>query len=177
MEESELPKGRKGRGVHRSPEEMETDNVFVSRLFLRGYGYREIASMLNDTNKTLGRDYTLSHTQVFKDCRKMLVEWKKERFDNAEEYIVKELRQLDKMESELWDAWDRSKAVKKRTKITGSAKGLKGKTRGVNEKAYMKNVKSYEETEEQMIGNVAYLDLLLNVQQRKAKLQIGRAHV
>ena len=97
----------------------------------------------------------------------MLVEWKKERFDNIDEYITKELRQLDKMEVELWGAWERSKAVKKKVKITGDAKGFKSKAREVNEKAYMKG---YEETTEEMIGNVAYLDLLLNVQQRKAKL-------
>lgn len=96
----------------------------------------------------------------------MLIEWKRERMENIDDYVTQELRKLDKMEVELWEAWERSKTGKLREKNRHNAKPRKVLEDGDNPEYY-----GYEETTtETSAGNPRFLDLLLNVQQRRAKM-------
>lgn len=161
-------KKRKPKGyVKRTEEQRMYDMAFCANLFLRAYSYREIANALNADIKKRGADYEITFQMVYYDMQKLLIEWKRERIDTIDEYITQELRKLDKMEVELWNAWEVSKGGKVREKKRTSSKSRKVLTE--DEKA--SDWYGYNETmNETSSGNPRYFDLLLNVQQRRAKL-------
>lgn len=98
----------------------------------------------------MGLDYVIvPPMRVYKDLKQLLINWKREHEENIDLYITKELSKLDKIEAELWDAWERSK---KRIVSKIRQSGLK------------------TERSETFAGNPRYLDLVLSVQQRRAKL-------
>ena len=133
---------------------------------MRGYSYREIADALNRDLSARGDGYTISFQMVYYDLQQCLIEWKRERLETIDEYVTQELRKLDKMEVELWKAWERSKTGKLREKNRQNAKPRKVLEDGDNPEYY-----GYEETTtETSAGNPRFLDLLLNVQQRRAKM-------
>ena len=147
---TDKPLRRLRHGYRRTPEQRENDLVFCTDLFLRGYSYRQIADLLNQRNAKMGLDYALvPPMRVYKDLKQLLINWKREHEENIDLYITKELSKLDKIEAELWDAWERSK---KRIVSKIRQSGLK------------------TERSETFAGNPRYLDLVLSVQQRRAKL-------
>lgn len=147
---TDKPLRRLRHGYRRTPEQRENDLVFCTDLFLRGYSYRQIADLLNQRNAKMGLDYALvPPMRVYKDLKQLLINWKREHEENIDLYITKELSKLDKIEAELWDAWERSK---KRIVSKIRQSGLK------------------KERSENFAGNPRYLDLVLSVQQRRAKL-------
>lgn len=136
----------------RTPEQREYDVTFCTRLFLKGYTYRDIASQLNEDVAKRGFSYIVNHVTIFNDIKKVLIEWKKEKIDNIDDYVMAELRKLDIMEQEAWQAWEASKVERKKTK---EKTGIEGFT---------------EIAKETCAGNPRFLDVLLNIQQRRAKL-------
>lgn len=147
---TDKPLRRLRHGYRRSPEQRENDLVFCTDLFLKGYSYRQISDLLNKRNAKMGLDYAIvPPMRVYKDLKQLLINWKREHEENIDLYITKELFKLDKIESELWDAWERSK---KRIVSKIRQSGLK------------------TERSETFAGNPRYLDLVLSVQQRRAKL-------
>lgn len=160
-------KTRKPAGYNkRNEEQREYDILFCSNLFLRGYSYREIQKALNEDLKKRDADYTISLAMVYYDLQQALIEWKRERFDNVDDYITQEIRKLDKMETEAWNAWETSKLGKERKKSRNSKKPNKVDAE-VNDPSYYGYT---EEATETSSGNPRFLDLLLNIQQRRAKL-------
>lgn len=150
----------------RSEEQRIYDIRFCADLFLRGYSYRDIADALNRDLSARGMGYTITFQMVYYDLQQCLIEWKRERLDTIDEYVTQELRKLNKMEVELWEAWERSKTGKLREKNRQNAKPRKVLEDGDNPEYY-----GYEETTtETSAGNPRFLDLLLNVQQRRAKM-------
>lgn len=151
----------------RTTEQRETDVVFCSDLFLKGYTYREISKMLNEANAKAGRNYTISAQSVYKDMERCLIEWKRQRMQNIDDYVTQELRKLDRLEVTLWTAWEESRTGKRREKNRTSAKPRKVLT----EEEKTADWYGYDETQtETSAGNPRFLDLLLDVQQRRAKL-------
>ena len=147
---TDKPLRRLRHGYRRTPEQRENDLVFCTDLFLRGYSYRQISDLLNQRNAKMGLDYVIvPPMRVYKDLKQLLINWKREHEENIDLYITKELSKLDKIEAELWDAWERSK---KRIVSKIRQSGLK------------------TERSETFAGNPRYLDLVLSVQQRRAKL-------
>ena len=161
-------KNRKPAGYNkRTEEQRDYDISFCSNLFLRGYTYREIVAALNDDLAKRKAGYTISLAMVYYDLQQTLIEWKRERMDNIDDYVTQELRKLDKMEVELWEAWEKSKTGKERVKNRTSAKPRKVLT----EEEKTTDWYGYDETtNETSAGNPRFLDLLLNVQQRRAKM-------
>lgn len=147
---TDKPLRRLRHGYRRTPEQRENDLVFCTDLFLRGYSYRQISDLLNQRNAKMGLYYAIvPPMRVYKDLKQLLINWKREHEENIDLYITKELSKLDKIEAELWDAWERSK---KRIVSKIRQSGLK------------------TERSETFAGNPRYLDLVLSVQQRRAKL-------
>lgn len=166
MEASKRQRGGRPKMCKRTKDQREFDLVFCSNLFLRGYTYREISERLNEENARRGVGYTITKQMVYWDMQQLLIEWKRERMENIDDYVTQELRKLDKMEVELWEAWERSKTGKLREKNRQNAKPRKVLEDGDNPEYY-----GYEETTtETSAGNPRFLDLLLNVQQRRAKM-------
>lgn len=158
---------RRPKGNKRTKEQQAYDIAFCSNLFLRGYTYVEIANALNADLAKRGVGYTITQQMVFYDMKQTLIQWKTERMDNIDDYVTQELRKLDKMEVELWEAWEKSKAGKERVKNRTSAKPRKVLT----EEEKQNDWYGYDETtNETSAGNPRFLDLLLNVQQRRAKM-------
>lgn len=162
-----MKKRKKPLGYNKRSEEQRIYDIrFCADLFLRGYSYREIADALNRDLSARGMGYTITFQMVYYDLQQCLIEWKRERLDTIDEYVTQELRKLDKMEVELWEAWERSKTGKTREKNRQNAKPRKVLEDGDNPEYY-----GYEETTtETSAGNPRFLDLLLNVQQRRAKM-------
>ena len=162
-----MKKRKKPLGYNKRSEEQRIYDIrFCADLFLRGYSYREIADALNRDLSARGMGYTITFQMVYYDLQQCLIEWKRERLDNIDDYVTRELRKLDKMEVELWEAWERSKTGKTREKNRQNAKPRKVLEDGDNPEYY-----GYEETTtETSAGNPRFLDLLLNVQQRRAKM-------
>lgn len=166
MEASKRQRGRRPKMCKRTKDQRECDLAFCSNLFLRGYTYREISERLNEENARRGLAYTITKQMVYWDMQQLLIEWKRERMENIDDYVTQELRKLDKMEVELWEAWERSKTGKLREKSRRNAKPRKVLEDGDNPEYY-----GYKEaTTETSAGNPRFLDLLLNVQQRRAKM-------
>lgn len=150
----------------RSEEQRASDLLFCSNLFLRGYSYREISQKLNEENARNGMGYTISMQMIHWDIQQMLIEWKRERMDNIDDYVTQELRKLDKMEAELWESWERSKNVKRREKNRLGVNPCE-----VPNDGDCTEYCEYEEmTKEESAGDPRFLDLLLKVQQRRAKM-------
>lgn len=162
-----MKKRKKPLGYNKRSEEQRIYDIrFCADLFLRGYSYREIADALNRDLSARGVGYTISFQMVYYDLQQCLIEWKRERLETIDDYVTQELRKLDKMEVELWEAWERSKTGKLREKNRQNAKPRKVLEDGDNPEYY-----GYEETTtETSAGNPRFLDLLLNVQQRRAKM-------
>ena len=133
--------------------EIERDRAYCSELFLKGYTYREIAKRLSEKLVEWHAEYTIGWTQVFQDIQAMLIEWKRSRLENIDQYVTAELQKLDRLEVEAWEAWEKSKQEKETKSMRQTDNGT-----------------SKELRKEDMYGNPKYLDLLLNIQQRRAKL-------
>lgn len=161
-------KRRKPSGYNkRTEEQRDYDISFCSNLFLRGYTYREIVAALNADLTKRGAGYTISLAMVYYDLQQTLIEWKRERLDNIDDYVTQELRKLDAMEQQAWEAWEVSKTGKQRTKEkTNRGRPIKTDATDTDPEYY-----GYDETTiETSAGNPRFLDLLLNIQQRRAKM-------
>lgn len=142
---------KRGQGRHsRTDEQTERDRSFASDLFLKGYSYRRIAEAINERNKSDEVPYTVTYQTVYNDIQFCLTQWKREQFDNIDQYITQELQSLDNVAREAWEEWEKSKRPKCKTKyILGKAKEVQKET---------------------TTGDPSFLNVVLNVQQRKARL-------
>ena len=154
----EIRKRPKPRMCKRTREQIEFDRAFCADLFLRGYPYREIAKRLNDDLAKRKMDYRLTESMVYYDIQKLLISWKRDQLESIDQYVTLELQKLDKMETEAWNAWELSKQKKTKNKTKKAGNGLMGRQIMT------------EEATETTSGNPRYLDLLLNVQHRRAKM-------
>lgn len=148
------------RAGKRTVEQHEADKRFCADLFVKGYAYRVIADRLNEHNHENGLEYSVTYKTVFMDIQQVLAEWKKERFKDIDNYMQLELKKLDKMEIELWDAWEKSKSAKRKTKIIGGS---------ISDNSISGGTLDSRQIEDNN-GDPRYLDLLLKVQERRAKL-------
>ena len=154
----EIRKRPKPRMYKRTREQIEFDRAFCADLFLRGYPYREIAKRLNDDLAKRKMDYRLTESMVYYDIQRLLISWKRDQLESIDQYVTAELQKLDKMEVEAWNAWELSKQKKTKNKTKKAGNGLMGRQIMT------------EEATETTSGNPRYLDLLLNVQHRRAKM-------
>lgn len=153
-------RANKRTGGKRTVEQREADKRFCAELFVKGYTYRQMADKLNEYNHENGLEYTLTYKSVFMDIQQVLAEWKKERFKDIDNYMQLELKKLDKIEVELWQSWENSKGGKRKTKIKN----------GTINNGIATGGELAERTLETTDGDPRYLDLLLKVQERRAKL-------
>lgn len=108
----------------RTENEILIDRVAVTDMLLRNMSLRQIAEELNRRNE--GR-YELTFQQVHYDVKKLQQEWYQEAQENIEQGIVREIKKLDKIEAECWDAWEKSKKGKTSTIMEGNLVDNEGK--------------------------------------------------
>lgn len=150
----------KVRGGKRTSVQREADTHFCIQLYLKGYTIREIHERLMRDLSERGMDYEISCQQVFNDIKAEMIEWKKDNMMLVTEYIELEVRKLDKMEIELWEAWERSKSGKRKSEIKG------GDISNGNVSGGTLSKRSIESGD----GDPRYLDMILKLYDRKAKL-------
>lgn len=163
--ENERIRGRQPLLHKRTKEQKEHDVWLCMKLFNMGMPYRQIADRMNADIKSRGLDYTITYAQVHYDVKKKLIEWKKETLKDADEYVRLELKKLDTLENEAWNAWEASK--KKKSNKSRTSKKPNKVDAELNDPGYYGYTEVSEETTP---GNPKFLDLLLNIQQRRARL-------
>ena len=136
----------------------------ISGLYKRGYSFREIRS---EVMKRLALE-TYSLETVHKDVKVLLEEWKEQRIDKIDEIVQLELQRNDDIIKEAWQAWDKSKTDYERK--SAKQQGLPTRSDENNEGGI--STTKIEQSKELVIryGDPRYLDLILKVQERNAKL-------
>ena len=144
----------------RSKHQTQNDLLFVASKLVLSKTVRQIAELLNQRNEEQGAGYTLSYVQIHKDVKKIFKMWKKERDVYIAEILQLQLNKIDKIEEELWIAWEKSKKVKEKTKYMGGTM-VDGKYSGG---------KLYEKLIETTPGNSRYLERIESCVDMRAKL-------
>lgn len=136
----------------------------ISGLYKRGYSFREIRS---EVMKRLDLE-TYSLETVHKDVTRMLDEWREQRIDRIDQVVQLELQRNDDIIKEAWQAWDKSKTDYERK--SAKQQGLPTRTDDNTEGGI--STTKIEQSKELVIryGDPRYLDLILKVQERNAKL-------
>jgi hypothetical protein len=137
----------------RTKAQRENDLLFISDLYVKNYSYRAIADKLNEV-----RPYSITFQQVSYDVKKLLEQWQAEHNEKIDAYKIEQLKKLDQLESEYWQAWERSKEEFRKKTIKGKKTG--GKATPTEQTLH---------TEERN-GNPAYLAGVERCIERRAKL-------
>ena len=138
----------------RTPKQIEADAEVIATLTRRGYGLKQIAAEIGKI-----RNYSLSYAQVSHDLKKIRADWAESARSSIEAIKHQELEGLADQERECWHAWQKSKTehVKKRTKTKpGTLTGTR-------------SVENTTEKEEQC-GDPAYMRLILDIREKRAKI-------
>lgn len=152
-----MGKRRKSRGVQklavgeRTRRQQEYDGVVELRRYLQGWSYREIADEVNRLALENGLEYRVSPERVRCDIQRVLDgEVRKMRESGMVDTLVaKESAKLDLLEKEAW--FDYLKSREKRVTV----KTVDGQV---------------SETVRDSVGNPKFLDVLLRIMERRAKL-------
>lgn len=151
---------KKPHATKRTKAQKESDRNFVAGLLVKCIPIREITRELNAKNESEGRGYTLSFQQVHYDIKLIFEEWKEQKAAFLETKIELELAKLDKIESECWEAWERSKEGKQKTVIEGGL--LQGGAMSGGEL----RLREIETT----FGDTKFLDIIQKCMDRRAAL-------
>lgn len=97
------------------PEKEEVKN-YIAELYAKGYSYTAMTKWITEQG-----GIAISRSSLIPYVKEVLKEWHDSRIENIEMRMVIEMAKLDKVESEAWDAWERSKEdyYKKRIKRKG----------------------------------------------------------
>lgn len=144
----------------RTDKQMEDDKNFIAKQLLMSKTTRETLRLLNEENERKNKGYTLSLAMIVYDYKKVLNEWRDERKEYIDLIVDRELKKLDVIEAECWQAWEKSKEGKKITKLAGGTLSG-GQVQGGSIKE-----RSMEETN----GDTKYLDKVFDCMDRRKEL-------
>lgn len=137
---------------------MEARRAKVASYKVRGYSLREIVEALDKDglrNPRNGQPWSLK--AVHDDVQELEARWRQNALADISQVKAAELAKLDEMEREAWAGWHRSYG-KKQTTMTERSTG--GKSPGD---------KARVDTEE-MAGDPRFMAIVLDCQQRRAKM-------
>ena len=104
----------------KTKEEIELIKNHVSKLYLQGLSFRAMSAWIKD-NTGLSVSYKTCSTYT----SQILDAWHNERLDDVDKWITAELKGLNDVEVEAWEAWQLSK--KDKTKSVTRKRGVEGK--------------------------------------------------
>ena len=93
-------------GKQRTARQHAIDLEDIAQLYLQCMPYRAIAKKL-----TAERPYTINHTTVCLDVKKILKQWREDRVADIHDAKQIELERLHNLEATHWDAWQTSVAT------------------------------------------------------------------
>lgn len=141
----------------RTASQKEADAAFIEHYAVMGKTVRQMKDMLNVERAKATPPYTLSHSQVDNDLKKIRAAWRKEAFQEISDYVKAEMKGLQRQEDELWEAWAKSKldATTKTAETSGSdsKRGSKSKI-----------------TVEGRTGEATYMNLILQIREQRRSL-------
>lgn len=127
----------------RSLAKVEYDRARLTEMYVGGSSMYDIADELKLSLSTVSREIQAQHRR-----------WREDPALQFDEMMLRTLANLDRLEYEAWDAWERSKQPRKITTTFG-AKGQSPKVQ----------IQIIEQT-----GDKAYLDLIKDCTMQRAKL-------
>lgn len=124
----------------------------LAPLYKRGYSFREMRA---EVMARLDLP-TYSTRTVAKDIKRLLAEWQEERLQNIDDAVQLELKRIDDIIQEAWEAWDKSKTDYERKKAKQQSI-----PEGVASDSGFKPVKLDSHKEEVIsFGDPRYLDVI-----------------
>ena len=94
----------------RTEREIERDAVLIADWYIRGWTHLQMTDALNAAHYE-GRE--LSRRMISYDVQKMLKRWRDKAVGDVGVRKAEELARIDRLETEYWEAWDRSKESSK----------------------------------------------------------------
>lgn len=85
-----------------SQAEREERHDLLAQMYVKGYTQAEMAAELGLVQSTIN-----------KEIRKMVDRWAGTKFEDLDRYKSEQLHRINMMESELWEAWEKSKTARK----------------------------------------------------------------
>lgn len=141
----------------RTKAQRENDAKILAELLIKNTPIREMTLVIN--TQRLGM-YQLSFQQVHYDIKKIIDQWRAEREEFVTERIYLELAKIDKIESECWNEWERSKTSRQKTVISGGKLDNGHITKG--------KIKTRES--QVTFGDVRYLEMIDKCIDKRIKL-------
>ena len=110
----------------RSPTQRKRDRALISKMYLQGKTQYQIKDYLDarvDDPNEEDVDYQISRQQIWKDLDIIRQQWRKEMIRDFDTLKSKELKRLDKVEDEAWQAYERSMSRSRRVRKRGGEGG------------------------------------------------------
>jgi len=149
----------KRRSLKRNDYQIKADDLLISEQYLRGATMMEIVDIIEDQ-----REYKLSISTISSSLAKMKEKWMVSSSGKIQTMVNQDLRKLDVIERDAWEAWEESKGSSKQVfKTTSKRKNQDGEMVGdVYEKVTKKHI-VYQ-------GNEKYLKLILDCIDKRQKM-------
>ena len=137
----------------RTRQQTAADMAYIEHEVVRGKTFKTIAEELSAM-----RTYKLSRQQVCYDYKRIAAIWRTEMVADLHEAKQKDLLGLAAQEAELWASWEKSKQEQTRH----NAEKVSGGKGGEHNRASI--------VRESQCGDVAYMEALLKIRERRAKI-------
>jgi len=155
----------------RSDLQIAEDRALIITLYIEGKTQVEIAKRVTSDLK---RKYTLTQQQVSFDIKESKALIKASFTEKITDALLNELTKLDYMESELWDAWHRSKKPQRITKVKEETEVLRSRNGEIvmNGDAPLEGVtgSTTEVTEKEQLPDASYMAQINNVIEKRCKI-------
>jgi hypothetical protein len=153
LKDIEKNKVKKRRNKH----EREADRVKISQLYLAG-----------ESQYAIGKKLNLSQSQVSSELAIVRENWVKQTSMDLDTVKAEQLVKIDKIEQEMWACWEKSKRTKKlSTKF--------GKMNRENNPAGIPQINSFNVVEEEELGDMKYMDMIMRCVTERLKITGGYA--
>ena len=167
---SDLPiKIKNKSGPKRTTFQTLIDRHFIQEKLTENIPQYRIAELLNARP---GISDTLSARQVCEDCHALEELWRKRTVADRTYWVSHTLRNIDKLESELWRAYWRSTQNAESQRVEASAGDLPnaGDSPEVKKRKLKAAAQTIIKTSEGQCGDPQYLRLILDLQEKRIKL-------
>lgn len=149
-------------GPKRTRSQLERDRARISFLYLRGTPLHKVHEIINEE----AEGYSLTYQTIWNDLKNCRMEWQKDAKRSIELWVSEQLKKIDVLEMEYWNAWLRSQKEKTSStvKSRGALKQKKKKKKGDPEDGGDLVATALEkwEKKEQLIGDPRFLDGFFN---------------
>lgn len=152
-------------GPKRTETQRSRDRARIAFLYLRGTPLPQIHKIVNEE----AENYEINYSTVWRDLQWCRLEWQKDAKRSIDSIVAEQLKKIDVLETEYWNAWIKSQEAKRSSSIR--SKQLKAK-KGKRPKESMIDIDRWEKIEERL-GDPRYLDGFFNCIMARLKI-LGR---